>query len=132
MPKIRARYQVVGPQKVKRQVVKVSYNSETKIRELKVVEVEEDMWMVYFPQGHSIRVNKAGLIEHKFNLKPRLVDLETGDIIDTGGDPFDLTQPIERFDVELGEDDISLPMIEVNPNSNADNSASTSKQKGTN
>jgi hypothetical protein len=68
-------------------------------------EVTEKMWMVYFPQGHSIRVNERNLRLHKLHLKPRLVDMNTGDILDIGGEEYNLAEDIPDRDMELVEDD---------------------------
>lgn len=104
-PKVRARYKVVGPKVVK--VMKnMSYmDKETKSLQQKSEEVEEKTWMVYFPQGHSIRVNERELRRQGFHLKPRLVDMNTGDVLDIGGDEYDLSNDIADRDIELVEDD---------------------------
>lgn len=104
-PKIRARYKVVGPKLVKREVTKARMNPKLKALETKKEIVEEKMWMVFFPQGHSIRVNEQELKAQGLHLKPRLVDMNTGDVLDAGGDPYDLSQDIEDFDVTLADDD---------------------------
>lgn len=102
-PKVRARYKVVGPKLVKRTLNFSRMEGGNLIQEPK--EVEEKMWMVFFPQGHSIRVNEKNLRLHGFHLKPRLVDMNTGDVLDFGGDEYDLAQDIPDRDVELVEDD---------------------------
>jgi hypothetical protein len=66
---------------------------ETKSLQRETITEQFKTWMVYFPQGHSIRfVGDSGLAEMTklgFHLKPRLVDMETGDVVDSGGDPYD-------------------------------------------
>jgi hypothetical protein len=58
--------------------------------------------MVYFPQGHSIRVTSFdALKELGFHLKPRMVDMETGDVIDIGGDPYDFANNPQGDDMTL-------------------------------
>lgn len=56
--------------------------------------------MVYFPQGHSIRVERDELVRLKYHLKPRLVDMETGDVIDRGGDPYDFMTDNDAVEAE--------------------------------
>lgn len=121
MPKIRARYKVVGPKQVTRTVTKAVIDKETKSMNTKQVEVTEPMWMVFFPQGHSVRMNEKELRFHNLHIKPRLVDMETGDILETGGDPYDLGVDIPDRDIELSED------LEL-PSNVSDNSASKRKQ----
>lgn len=106
-PKIRARYKVVGPQMVTREVTVYNFDKETGKNSAEVKSITEPMWMVYFPQGHSIRVNEKELRHHNLHLRPRLVDMNTGDVIDAGGDEFDLGQPILDRDLELSD---SMPM----------------------
>lgn len=121
MPKIRARYKVVGPKQVTRIVTKATIDKETKSMNTAQVEVTEPMWMVFFPQGHSIRVNEKELRAQKLNIKPRLVDMDTGDILETGGDPYDLSEEIPDRDIVL-MDELDLP------SNVSDNSASKRKQ----
>lgn len=54
----------------------------------KQVAVEQEMFMVYFPAGHSIRINKEELVRMGYHLRPRLIDMETGDVVEIGGDPY--------------------------------------------
>ena len=103
-PKVRARYKVVGPKVVKR-MKNFSFMDKSGSLQQELREVEEKTWMVYFPMGHSIRVNERELRRHNFHLKPRLVDMNTGDILDLGGDEYDLEQNIEDRDIELVPDD---------------------------
>lgn len=121
MPKIRARYKVVGPKMVTRTVTKATIDKETKSMNTSQVEITEKMWMVFFPQGHSTRMNEKELRFHNLHIKPRLVDMETGDILETGGDPYDLSEDIADRDIVL------LDELEL-PSNVADNSASKRKQ----
>jgi hypothetical protein len=136
-PKIRARYKVVGPKTVKRWKNTCFMDDQTKSLQQKKVLVEESRYMVYFPQGHSISLTKEGLIEHGLHRKPRLVDMNTGDVIDTGGDFYDFDNPIEDHDVLLADDDdpemdvLVKEAIKAAAAEEADNSASKSKQKVT-
>lgn len=102
-PKVRARYKVVGPKLVKH-TVKNYYMDEQKSLQFEEKEVSEKMWMVYFPQGHSIRVNEANLRLNGFHLKPRLVDMTTGDVLEFGGDEYDLETDIPDRELDLVED----------------------------
>lgn len=103
-PKIKARYQVVGPKLVKRHIKKCRINPETKSMEHTDEVIEEKMWMIYFPQGHSVRMNEKELRYHNLHLRPRLVDMNTGDVIDAGGDPYDLDNISNPADVQLEHD----------------------------
>jgi predicted secreted protein len=58
-PKVRARYKVVGPKMTTHTIKKYLMDKETKSLTFEEEEVTEKTWMVYFPQGHSIRVNEG-------------------------------------------------------------------------
>jgi len=108
MARIRARYAVKGPRKEPVTYNKCWMDDETKSLQQEVVTEDRDCYMVYFPQGHSIRVTSfAALKEMGYHLKPRMVDMETGDVIDVGGDPYDFANnPQGDLDVNvLVEDD---------------------------
>jgi hypothetical protein len=127
-PKLRARYKVVGPKKVKR-VVNKAFMDDTKSLQQKKVVVEEERYTVYFPQGHSLTLTKEGLIEQGLHVRPRIVDMNTGDVLEAGGDPYDFGEPIKDFEVELSDDSYD-PEADVELHELiADNSASKSKQK---
>lgn len=91
--KLRARYRTVGPKKAQVTYRKAWIDDETKSLQSEEVTEEMNTWMVYFPAGHSIRFcGDAGFKELKrggFHLRPRLVDMDTGDVVDSGGDPYD-------------------------------------------
>lgn len=90
MAKVRARYAVKGPRKEMVTFNRASMDKETKSLQQEEVTEERECFMVMFPQGHSIRVtSREQLKELGFDKKPRLVDMETGDVIDVGGDPYD-------------------------------------------
>ena len=96
MAKIRARYVTKGPINEPVTYTKCTMDEETK--SLKQEEVTENMdcYYVMFPQGHSIRVTSyEKLAEMGYHLKPRMVDMETGDVIDPGGDPYDFANDME-------------------------------------
>ena len=92
MAMLKAKYKTVGPKKEK-----VTYNKYSmvesngkKMLQSKEVTEEKDCYYVYFPQGHSIRItDKEELVRMGYHLKPRIVDMETGDVVDRGGDPYD-------------------------------------------
>lgn len=109
-PKIRARYKVVGPKMVTR-TKKIAFMDESKSLQYRDQEVNEKVWMVYFPQGHSTQMDEANLRLNNLHLKPKLVDMETGDVLETGGDAYDLEQPIADRDLELVEDDELLGTV---------------------
>ena len=87
--RIKAAYRTVGPRKVTVHVNKCIMDKETKSLEQKMVEEVKEMYMVYFPRGHSIRVDYAELKRLGYHLRPRMVDIDTGDVVDVGGDPYD-------------------------------------------
>lgn len=106
MPKIKARYAVKGPTREMVTYTKCSMNPETKSMEQEVVTEEMDTFMVFFPMGHSIRVTSyEKLKELGYHLKPRMVDMETGDVIETGGDPYDFASAVDIDDNIVLEDD---------------------------
>jgi hypothetical protein len=126
-PKLRARYQVVGPKEVRRRVNKAFMDKETKSLQQKEEVVVEKRWMVYFPQGHSISLDLNGLKEHGFDKKPRLVDMNTGDVVDVGGDPYDFSQEIVRQDVHIVDDSQDFSLDELVEENSAQKVAKGSK-----
>jgi hypothetical protein len=97
--KIKAPYQTIGPRKEMVTYTKTSKKPKNKdgtggefITE--TVTEEMDTWLVKFAMGHSTRfVGERGreeLIRMGYHKKPRLIDMETGDVVDIGGDPYDL------------------------------------------
>ncbi len=111
MPKIRARYVVKGPKKEQVTFTKATMEPVTKSMQLETVTEERECFMVLFPQGHSIRVtSRDKLKELGYHLKPRMVDMDTGDVIETGGDPYDFANNVDLGDVTLvdEEDDTTI------------------------
>ncbi len=113
MAKIRARYAVKGPKRELVTYTKCSMDDATKSLKQETVSEEMDCYMVMFPQGHSIRVTSfEKLKEMGYHLKPRMVDMETGDIIDVGGDPYDFADNIQdQHDSVVMDDDDSLGIV---------------------
>jgi hypothetical protein len=110
--RIRARYatKYLGKQKV--EYVKCTIDAETKSLQQEPAVEERDCWMVYFPQGHSIRVTSRAELERMgFDKKPRMVDMETGDVVDTGGDPYDFADNphdiLETHVEEMEDEDVT-------------------------
>lgn len=102
--KIKARYRTIGPRKEMVTYTKCSIDNETKSLQQEVVTEEMDTFMVVFPQGHSIRVlGKEALIKSGYHLKPRMVDMLTGDVVDVGGDPYDFSDA--GIDIPNEDDD---------------------------
>ena len=109
MARIRARYAVKGPRKEKVTFNHCWMDEDTKSLQQEVRTEERDCYMVYFPQGHSIRVTSfEQLKEMGYHLKPRMVDMETGDVVDVGGDPYDFTNNPQ------GETDIDIALLDDN------------------
>jgi len=109
-PIIRARYAVKGP---KREVVhfRKYYMDENKSLQYTDEQEERDCYMIFFPHGHSIRVTSyERLKELGYHLKPRMVDMRTGDVIDLGGDPYDFANGdgSMAFDPALIDEDEGL------------------------
>lgn len=50
-------------------------------------------YMVYFPRGHSIFVDKKELLRLGFAESPPLVDMNSGDIVGSLGIPVSLIEP---------------------------------------
>jgi len=90
MPKLRARYMVkkLGTQPVT--FTKCWMDDKTNSLQQKEVTEDRECFMVLFPQGHSIRVtSREHLAELGYDKKPRIVDMETGDVVEIGGDAYD-------------------------------------------
>lgn len=103
MPKVRARYAVKNLGKQKVTYTAATMNPETNSLELETKTEERDCFMVMFPQGHSIRVTSFEELKRMgYDKKPRMVDMETGDIIDQGGDPYDFAN---NLDIDVVMDD---------------------------
>lgn len=103
-PRIRARYMTKALGKVPVTYTKCAINPETKSLEQEEVTEEFECFMVHFPQGHSIRVvGREKLEELGYDKKPRMVDMNTGDVVDIGGDPFDFGDP-DNIETVLIED----------------------------
>lgn len=103
--RLKARYRTVGPK-----VVDLEYThchideSGSLVQEQRTRRAKT--WMVYMPAGHSIRVEEAELKRLGFHLKPRIIDLDTGDVVDLGGDPYDMGPELdEEVEDILGSDD---------------------------
>lgn len=104
MPKLRARYMVkkLGIQPV--EFTKCSIDPETKSLIQEQVTEDRECFMVLFPQGHSIRVtSREHLKELGYDKKPRIVDMETGDVIEIGGDMYDFDN-MEEFNVVVADE----------------------------
>ena len=124
---LKARYNTIGPRKEMVTFNKCSYDLGG--RGLIQEELTEEMqvWYVRFPQGHTTRfVGKQGLIDLKrlgYDKKPRLIDMDTGDVVDTGGDPYDFDTPVE--------DDNSIVVLDdVDDNENPEQTGSSRSKKG--
>lgn len=106
--KIRARYVVKGPKKEKVSFTKCWMDKETNSLQQEKVTEEKDCYYVLFPQGHSIRVTSFDELKRMgYHLKPRMVDMETGDVIDAGGDPYDFANDFD--DVVVMEEEEETP-----------------------
>lgn len=108
MAKIRARYAVKGPKKEMVTYTAASMNKDTNSLELETKTEERDCYMVMFPQGHSIRVTSFDELKRMgYHLKPRMIDMETGDVIDAGGDAYDFANNVQ--DIVVVEDEDEAP-----------------------
>lgn len=87
--RVKARYRTVGPTKVTQEYTKAWIDEETKSLQQETATREIEMYTVYLPQGHSIRVGYPELVRLGFHMRPRLVDMDTGDVVELGGDPYD-------------------------------------------
>lgn len=94
MRRLKARFHVTGPFQEE-----VTYKKCWMDKELKSLQSEEvtemkETFHVRFPQGHSIRVvGRDRLVALGLNIRPRVVDMDTGDVVDIGGNPFDFDDP---------------------------------------
>lgn len=95
---IKARYHTrfLGEQDVtfKKCWMEVPEGATTPIMMSEFVTEKRECWLVSFPQGHSIRLTDRKELERMgYHLKPRMVDMDTGDVVELGGDPYDFAQP---------------------------------------
>lgn len=102
--KVKARYHVQGPIKVtvrtrQSRMEKVE-GSDMPAKVDKFVDEEKEMFFIRLPQGHSVRVDKKELIRLGMHVKPKLVDMETGEIVDFGGDPYDFIGDVQTIPME--------------------------------
>jgi hypothetical protein len=86
---LKARYRTVGPKREKVEYSRYHIDENGALQSEPVIE-EMDCFYVFFPHGHSIRVTSfERLKELGYHIKPRIVDMDTGDLVDIGGDPYD-------------------------------------------
>jgi hypothetical protein len=101
---LKARYRTVGPKREKVTYTHCFIDENGALQQEPRTE-EMECFYVFFPHGHSIRVtNRKTLEELGYNLKPRIVDMETGDVVDVGGDPYDFGNEGDMETVVLEED----------------------------
>lgn len=107
---LKARYRVVGPKREKVEYTLCSIDDATGSLQQKKMEEEMECYYVFFPRGHSIRVtSKEKLVELGYHIKPRVVDMDTGDIIDIGGDLYDFGDGSATNENIVLSDDIDDP-----------------------
>jgi len=103
--RIKAAYHTTGPFKEMVTYMKCSMSKDTKSLMQEEVSEEKETYHVRFPMGHSIRVGKKELVRLGFHIKPRMIDLDSGDVVDIGGDPYDFgSDPYRDADIALIED----------------------------
>lgn len=123
---LKARYQTVGP-RTENVTYTECYIDENGALQQKKVTKEMETFMVYFPHGHSIRVtSRERLVELGYHVKPRLVDMETGDIVDLGGDPYDFAKDF----ADIGNDE-SIVLAEDSELESSGSKQSKSRQAAT-
>lgn len=105
--RVKAKYRVAPPKKVQLSYTHCTMDPETKSLQQTPKTREAVMYMVYLPAGHSIRVEYDELKRLGFHIKPRLIDMDTGDVVDIGGDPYDFggDEPAEEIIVQDDDDD---------------------------
>jgi hypothetical protein len=104
--RLKARYMVKGPIREAVTFNKCHMDEKTKSLIQKEVTEEKECFYVLFPNGHSIRLtSREKLKELGFDKKPRIVDMDTGDVVEVGGDPYDFgDNPLRDLDVALTDD----------------------------
>lgn len=114
--KVKAPYQTIGPRLEEVTYTKASYkpvdpkkpDGERKLVQERITE-KMQTYLVKFAMGHSTRFcGEAGLAELQrmgYDKKPRLIDMETGDVVDIGGDPYDLSDATEDSSIVLQNDE---------------------------
>lgn len=106
---LKARYMTKGPRVELVTYMKCWMDEETKSLQMEEVTEEKKCWMVFFPNGHSIRVTDFDELKRMgYHLKPRIIDMETGDVVDVGGDPYDFGVDDDDTPIAL-EDDNEVP-----------------------
>jgi len=104
---LKARYHVTGPKREMVTYEKCTMNEDKNLVRETVTE-EKDCYHVRFPQGHSIRVTSYDrLKELGYHIRPRMVDMDTGDVVDLGGDPYDFARGDD--DNVVVADDADMP-----------------------
>lgn len=104
--KIKAAYHTTGPFKEPVTYTKCWMDKTEKSLQQEVVTEEMDVYHVRFPMGHSIRITDFKELKRLgYHIKPRMVDLNTGDVVDAGGDPYDFgSDPFRDADVVVMDD----------------------------
>lgn len=102
---LKARYMTKGPRLEQVTYMKCWMDEETKSLQMEEVTEEKKCWMVFFPNGHSIRLTDFNELKRMgYHLKPRIVDMDTGDVVDVGGDPYDFGNE-DNVPVSLEDDE---------------------------
>lgn len=105
--RLKARYMVSPPKKVQQTYTACEMVGGDMIQTVKTREVV--LYMVRLPQGHSIRIGREELVRLGFHLKPRIVDMDSGDVVDLGGDPYDFGKEDDApHEVVIASDDDDL------------------------
>ena len=108
--KVKARYKTVGPRKEKVRWMQYTHHETLGLQNEEQEELMDVYW-VYFPQGHSIRVTSYERLKQLgYHVRPRMVDMETGDVVDAGGDPYEFGEatPYVEPSVLVDEDDFEI------------------------
>ncbi len=115
--RVKARFAVRGP------LVEMVSQNRAKMDELgslqqEIVKEEMKVWYVAVPSGSANGVptitrfcGEAGLKEMErmgYTKKPRMIDLDTGDVLDIGGEDYDFSAIIDE-QVEVVDDEDTNP-----------------------
>lgn len=107
---LKAAYKVRGPFTEPVTYNKCWMDKETKSLQQEEVTEDKEVYYVHFPMGHSIRVGFVELKRLGYHIKPRVVDMETGDVVDAGGDPYEFgNDPLRDESIALVIDKDTAP-----------------------
>lgn len=115
---IKARFRVRGPLMEMVEQNRASIDENGSLQQ-ELVKEEMKVWYVYVPSGSangvptSVRFcGDAGFKEMQrmgYTKRPRLIDMETGDVLDIGGNEFDFSSIVDESNISVVDDEETNP-----------------------